>query len=169
MHNSKLIPLVATVLIITALAIAATPPEEIKPLGWANPNNAPDPASWYYLVLGKLNSDRYTLYPYERNGNLTIGFSIFGELIHGLYNISLWYKNVDVFAPGPGVAPPPSTIPKEIWYQGWLINITYYNGILGQYRNVWATAQFADPRGFVAYGGDWIRVQFPTDCGGTPA
>ena len=169
MQNSKLITTLIMAIAVATLFLAAASPEAgVEPLGWANPGNTPDPASWYYLVKGVLDSDRYTLYPFERNGNLTIGFSIFGELIHGLYNISLWYKNVDVFAPGPGFRVSPS-IPKEIWYQGWLINITYYNGILGRYRNVWATAQFADPYGFVAYGGDWVRVQFPADCGGTSA
>lgn len=168
MQNSKLRILLVIIAINAALIWAATPETGVQPLGWANPGNTPDPASWYYLVKGVLNSDRYTLYPFERDGNLTVGFSIFGELIHGLYNISLWYKNVDVFAPGPGF-PVAGSIPKEIWYQGWLINITYYNGILGRYRTIWATAQFADPRGFIAYGGDWVRVQFPSDCGSPAA
>ena len=113
--------------------------------------------SWYYSVDGVLNTDTYSLYPYEKR-NITVGFSIFGELIDNLRNNSLNYGGVKVFSP----ADP--SIPKEIWYQGWLINITYYNGILGQWRNVWATAVFADPLGFTAFGGNWLRVQFPQDC-----
>jgi len=162
MHNPKLIAIMA----IIALAVVAIAQEtSVEPMGWANPGNTPDPASWYYLVTGKLDSDRYTLYPFERDGNLTIGYSIFGELINGIYNISLWYKNVDVFAPDAGPAPPPSVIPKEIWFQGWHINITYYNTILAQRRVVWATAQFGDLIAFAAYGGPWIRAASPYSRG----
>jgi len=138
------IVMIATTYNIAWIAFSVPGPGELVP-------------SWYYSVDGVLNTDTYSLYPYEKK-NITVGFSIFGELIDNLRNNSLNYGGVKVYSP----ADP--SIQKEIWYQGWLINITYYNVIQGVWRSVWATAVFADPMGFMAFGGNWLRVQFPQDC-----
>jgi len=158
MHKPKLIAIMA---LITLAVVAIAQETSVEPMVWAG--GSPDPASWYYLVTGRLDSDTYALYPFERDANLTIGFSIFGELIHGLYNISLWYRDVDVFAPDAGPAPPPPGIPKRWWWQGWHVNITYTHRFYGM-RTVWATAQFADLSG-TAYGGPWVRAPTPYDPG----
>jgi hypothetical protein len=119
--------------------------------------NATDPSEWYMTVDGVLDTDTYSLYPYNAE-SMNIGFSKFGEMINTLDNVGLEYGTVDPFAPPGGSAV--GAINKEAWLQGWLINITYYHRIRGQLRNVWATAQHADS---VAYGNDWIRVDFLND------
>jgi len=151
----KAIRKLSAIAILAIVMIATT--YNIAWIAFSVPGPGEPVPSWYYSVDGVLNTDTYSLYPYEKR-NITVGFSIFGELIDNLRDNSLNYGGVKVFSP----ADP--SIPKEIWYQGWLINITYYNGILGQWRNVWATAVFADPMGFTAFGGNWLRVQFPQDC-----
>jgi hypothetical protein len=119
---------------------------------------AVDPSSWYKTVPGVLNSDYYSLYPYETDASLKIGFSKFGELINLNDNTGLEYGAVDPFAPpaGSGLT---SQVPKNLWLQGWLINITYTNRLLGP-RNVWACAMTSDG---IQYGNDWIRVDFMND------
>jgi hypothetical protein len=119
--------------------------------------NASDPADWYMTVPGVLDTDTYSLYPYNAK-SLNIGFSKFGEMLNTLDNTGLEYGTVDPFAPPAGSAV--GAINKEAWLQGWLINITYVHRIRGEMRVVWATAQHADA---VAYGGDWIRVDFAND------
>lgn len=130
-----------------------------------------DPPAWYLTVRGVLDSDRYSLYPYrpsvgpsEPGLNLTIGFSQFGEMINTITNIGLQYDSVDPFAAPSGSAPS-SLIPKQLWLQGWLINITYNHVTLGR-RNVWAMALHSDTNTF---GGPWLRVDFGyagfADCG----
>ncbi|MCL6578881.1 MAG: hypothetical protein K6T73_05770 [Candidatus Bathyarchaeota archaeon] len=116
---------------------------------------ATDPDSWYTNVSGVLESDYYSLYPFEKK-NLKIGFSKFGEMIdsRSTYNIGLEYGTRDPFAP-PAGSSVPADIPKHKWSQGWLINITYYHVPTGQNRNVWACALHAD---LTDYGNDWIRV-----------
>jgi len=119
---------------------------------------AVDPSSWYKTVPGVLNTDYYSLYPYETNTSLTLGFSKFGELINSNDNVGLQYGGVDAFAPPAG---PSETVyvPKRDWLNGWFINITYHHRILGD-RNVWAGALFSDA---TEYGNDWIRVDFAAD------
>jgi hypothetical protein len=119
---------------------------------------ATDPSDWYMTVPGVLNTDYYTLYPYETNASLTIGFSKFGELINSANNVGLEYAAVDPFAPpaGSGLT---AQVPKRDWLQGWFVNITYHHRTLGD-RNVWAMAVHSDA---VDYGNDWIRVDFPFD------
>lgn len=119
---------------------------------------ATDPSDWYMTVPGVLNTDYYTLYPYETNASLTIGFSKFGELISSAANVGLEYAAVDPFAPpaGSGLT---AQVPKRDWLQGWFVNITYHHRTLGD-RNVWAMAVHSDA---VDYGNDWIRVDFPFD------
>jgi hypothetical protein len=118
---------------------------------------AADPTDWYMTVNGVLNSDYYSLYPYSAK-SLKIGFSKYGEMIDSNTNTGLEYGAVDPFAAPAGSAV--GSIPKSMWLNGWLINITYYNIPQGKTRNVWATAQFADA---TAYGGSWIRVDFAND------
>jgi hypothetical protein len=122
------------------------------------PVKAADPSDWYMTVNGVLDSDYYSLYPYETADSLKVGFSKYGELINSAANVGLEYGDVDPFAYPVGSSVSP-TVPKRMWVQGWLINITYTHRTLGA-RNVWATAIHADS---VAYGNDWIRVDFPND------
>jgi hypothetical protein len=114
-----------------------------------------DSDSWYTNVSGVLATDYYSLYPYNEK-SLKIGFSKFGEMIDSRpsQNVGLEYGGErDPFAPVAGTSVPES-IPKEVWLNGWLINITYNHQSAGE-RNVWATAQHSD---LVANGSDWIRV-----------
>jgi len=117
---------------------------------------AADPTAWYMTVPGVLDSDYYTLYPYESK-SLKMGFSKYGELINSADNVGLEYDEVDPFAPptGSGIG----SIPKAMWVQGWFINITYYHTTLGT-RCVWAMALHSDTH---AFGGSWIRVDFDGD------
>jgi len=119
---------------------------------------AADPASWYYSASGNLDTDKYYLYPYEKT-SLQLGYSIFGELING--TIGLKYDTVDPFAP--------ASTPKELWYQGWFIYISYNHPDAGP-RAIWATAQFADLRNYEsliagAYGNRWIRAPTAYEAG----
>lgn len=117
---------------------------------------AADPTAWYMTVPGVLDSDYYTLYPYESK-SLKMGFSKYGELINSADNVGLEYDDVDPFAPPAGSAI--GSIPKAMWVQGWFINITYYHTTLGT-RCVWAMALHSDTH---AFGGSWIRVDFDGD------
>ncbi|MCW4003680.1 MAG: hypothetical protein NWE95_07200, partial [Candidatus Bathyarchaeota archaeon] len=109
----------------------------------------------FMAVNGVLSSDYYTLYPYETNADLKIGFSKYGELINSDANVGLEYGAVDPFAP-PAGSGTTTQVPKRMWVQGWFLNITYYHRTLG-WRNVWAMAIHSDS---VVYGNDWIRVDF---------
>jgi len=115
----------------------------------------------YALIHGVLDTDTYALYPYEKDMSLVIGFSKYGEIINDPYNVGLEYWTVDPFAPPAGGDV--GTIPKRMWVQGWLINISYVHSTLGP-RNVWACALFSDTR---TYGGTWIRVDFYGDYSAT--
>src|SRR3990170_2463553 len=119
---------------------------------------AADPSSWYMSVNGVLNTDYYSLYPFETNTSLKVGFSKFGELINSNDNTGLEFGAVDPFAP-PAGSGETIFVPKRDWLNGWLVNITYNHRIQGP-RNVWATAQHSDS---VEYGNDWIRVDFTND------
>ena len=143
--------LITAVFLLSALStIAATT--------ISNNAYATDPSSWYMTKSGVLSSDYYTLYPFATDASLKVGFSKFGEMIDSNTNTGLEYRGADVFAPaaGSGLV---SQVPKNLWVNGWLLNITYFNRLLG-WRNVWAAALFSDSR---QYGGDWIRVDFPND------
>jgi hypothetical protein len=119
---------------------------------------AADDSSWYTTVNGVLDTDYYSLYPYETYAPLNVGFSKFGELINGQTNVGLEYAAVDPFAPpaGQGLT---TDVPKVMWVQGWFLNISYVHRTLGA-RNVWAMAMFSDT---IEYGNDWIRVDFTND------
>jgi len=147
--KKSLIAILMTAVILLSLA---------APLISILPVSATDPSEWYMTVNGVLDSDYYVLYPYETDNSLKIGFSKFGELINSEDNVGLEYGEVDPYAypVGSGIS---TTVPKRMWVQGWLMNISYTHRTLGA-RNVWATAIHADS---VAYGNDWIRVDFPND------
>ncbi len=139
---------------IMALNLALLTPlmaeEETVSVDWTeNPND-------YMTVEGVLHNDYYVLYPYEKK-SLKIGFSKYGELINTIDNVGLEYDTVDPFAPPAGSAV--GSIPKAMWVQGWLINITYLHNTLG-WRNVWAAALHSDT---MAIGGPWLRVDFVGD------
>jgi len=119
---------------------------------------AVDPTDWYKTVPGVLATDYYTLYPYETDKSLNVGFSKFGELIDSSTNTGLEYSAVDPFAPAAGSSIT-AQVPKRMWIQGWFINISYIHRTLGP-RNVWAFAMFSDT---IDYGNDWIRVDFTND------
>lgn len=114
-----------------------------------------DSDTWYTNVSGVLASDYYSLYPFNEK-SLKIGFSKFGEMIdsRATQNVGLEYGGErDPFAPVAGSSVP-DAIPKTVWLNGWLINITYNHQSAGA-RTVWATAQHSD---LIANGSDWIRV-----------
>ncbi|MEM2873600.1 MAG: hypothetical protein QXD82_05475, partial [Nitrososphaerales archaeon] len=148
-----------SILVCAVLLVSATP---FMASGFGLPPGA-DASDWYMTVNGVLDTDKYSLYPYKAT-SLKIGFSKFGEMINTIENVGLEYGGVrDPFAPpaGPSVG---TTIPKNVWLEGWFINITYMSGITGKMRNVWATAQHADLSDF---GNGWIRVD--DDYTGGPA
>jgi len=146
MERRKILAILIAAVIVTAIF---APTLLIKQV------TANDSSSWYMNVSGVLASDYYSLYPfYEKS--LKIGFSKFGEMIDSrpTENVGLEYGGErDAFAPVAGSSVP-DQIPKEVWLNGWLINITYTHQSAGA-RNVWATAQHSD---LVANGSDWIRV-----------
>ncbi|MGQ9469175.1 MAG: hypothetical protein ACUVTD_05035, partial [Nitrososphaerales archaeon] len=142
-----------SILVISMLFVSSLPLMTRMTSGFGVPPGA-DPPEWYMTVQGVLDTDTYTLYPYEQK-SLKIGFSQFGEMIDSINNVGLEYAGErDPFAPpaGPTVD---TAMPKRVWMEGWLINITYFSTITGKMRNVWATAQHAD---LLEYGNGWIRV-----------
>ncbi|HDJ22114.1 MAG TPA: hypothetical protein ENF19_02805, partial [Candidatus Bathyarchaeota archaeon] len=106
----------------------------------------------YQSVEGLLETDVYTLYPYDE-ASLDIGFSKYGEMIDGDNGVGLEYKGVDAFA-NPAV-------PRELWCSGWIMDIHYTEG--GYLRNIWAYALFSDrtPEGVE---GEWRQMQKTKDA-----
>jgi hypothetical protein len=120
-------------------------------------------------VNGVLNSDYYLLYPFLTK-SFDIGFSKYGELINSSSSPSSigvgmqypGYNNVGTYDQSLKTSIDPfanEMVPKNLWVNGWLVNITYRcpifesvgSGALA-YRNVWAFALFSD--GFTI-GGNW--------------
>lgn len=121
---------------------------------------APDPTSWYQSVSGVLDTDYYSLYPYKAQ-QLKIGFSKFGEFIDNNTNVGLEYNSDR----DPWAAPSADYIdiqklPKKVWINGWMLDITYNHSSWGL-RNLWAGAMFAD---LSAYGKPWLYVHAPQSC-----
>jgi len=115
---------------------------------------AADPTDWYTSVSGVLDTDTYLLYPYDAK-LLKLGFSKFGELINSNTNVGLEYAGArDPFAPLAGATLDENVLPKNVWINGWFIDIRYNHTSWG-YRNVWAGALFAD---LSDYGRPWLRV-----------
>ncbi|MCP8305217.1 MAG: hypothetical protein H3Z50_07125, partial [archaeon] len=157
-----------SVLVITLLLIPILP---IVTLSFGVPPGA-DSSDWYKTVEGVAHDDTYTLYPYFWDftekpkdrlfepSSIQIGFSKFGEMINSYDNIGLQYTVDDTEEGRDPFAPPwdgewYNSMPKDVWQEGWLINITYKSTVTGEMRNVWATAQHSD---LVDWGNDWIRV-----------
>ena len=105
---------------------------------------AADPSAWYMSKAGVLDSDYYSLYPFEKN-SLTIGFSKFGEMVNPYTGNALNYSGRDPFA-NEGIL-------EEYWLQGWVADVRYTHRVYGG-RHIWASATYAD---LVATGGDWIN------------
>jgi hypothetical protein len=112
-----------------------------------------DVTEWYASQTGVLDSDYYSLYPYEKS-KLTIGFSQFGEMINPYTGHGLNYSGRDPFA-NEGIL-------KKYWLNGWFIDIRYIHRVEGA-RHLWAMATFAD---MISYGGDWYNGH--TDPYGAP-
>ncbi len=104
-----------------------------------------DVAEWYDGKAGVLDSDYYSLYPFEKN-SLTIGFSKYGEMINPYTGHGLNYSGRDPFA-NEGVS-------MDYWLNGWFMDIRYTHRTYRD-RYVWAYAMFAD---MAEHGGDWITL-----------
>ena len=145
-----------TVTVIATLAVMLTSLLLPVAVNAGVPIVGDDIRSDYALVNGVLDTDKYSLYPYEAKA-LTIGLSKYGELIDEDYRVGLEYggeSGRDPFAPPAGTGAAPGLIPMKKWIQGWHLNITYNHYSWG-HRNVWAVALFGD---LSDYGGPWIRV-----------
>ncbi len=152
MKSTKLV--IAT---IASLMILASLFTAIKIAG------ASDPAAWYTVTNGNLDSDYYMLFPFEQN-SVSYGFSKFGELVGILPGldqsvqanwVGMMYDGRDPFAPL-------DTVPMTSWINGWYIDINYIDPAVagvGKDRHVFAFAMFAD--GYTA-GGDWQSVTTPS-------
>ena len=114
---------------------------------------AADPSDWYMGKAGVLDSDYYSLYPFEQN-SLTIGFSKFGEMVNPYTGNALNYSGRDPFA-NEGIL-------QQYWLQGWVADVRYTHRVYGG-RHIWASATYAD---LVVTGGDWINGA--TDPYGAP-
>ncbi|MHC3129386.1 MAG: hypothetical protein IBV52_04845, partial [Candidatus Bathyarchaeota archaeon] len=73
MNRKQLLMMFATITMLTTLLV---------PMFLMQITQAADPSTWYMTVDGVLDTDYYTLYPYETDKSLKIGFSKFGELIN---------------------------------------------------------------------------------------
>jgi hypothetical protein len=107
--------------------------------------NAADPTYWYYGKSGVLDSDYYSLYPFEKN-SLTIGFSKFGELVNPYTGNGLNYSGRDPFA-NEGVT-------STYWVQGWFLDARYNLRTNGS-QHLWAFATYAD---MISKEGDWRNL-----------
>jgi hypothetical protein len=122
-----------------------------------------DPAAWYTVANGNLDSDYYMLFPFEQN-SVSYGFSKFGELIGILPGqdqsmqanwVGMMYDGRDPFAPL-------DTVPMTSWINGWYLDINYIDPAVagaGKDRHLFAFAMFGD--GYAA-GGDWQSVTTPS-------
>jgi len=121
-------------------------------------------SDWYTSVEGVLDSDYYSLYPYETT-SVDVGFSKYGELI-GLPAgadpdtatqadwVGLAYDGRDPFCPA-------TVVPMTSWINGWYIDIQYIDPALSgtkRDRHLWAFAMFGDGFG---WGGDWVYAETP--------
>ncbi len=115
----------------------------------------PDPEAWYMQVDGVLDTDYYSLYPYEAK-SLSIGLSKYGEFINNVTNVGLEYggERDPWAAPAGPDLDPYGKLPKKVWINGWYIDITYNHSSWGV-RNLWAGAMFGD---LSSQGKPWLRV-----------
>ena len=113
-----------------------------------------DPLDWYMTENGQLASDYYSAYPYNAS-SLKIGLSKFGEFIDNTTNVGLEYAGArDPWAPLAGMSLDNTFLPKNVWINGWYIDMTYQHSTWGL-RNLWAGAMFSD---LDNYGGPWLHV-----------
>jgi hypothetical protein len=151
MKQKKPITLLAAITLISSL---------IFPIIFTQIALATDPTSWYMGVEGVLDTDYYSLYPYDAD-SLDIGLSKFGELIDSENNVGLEYAGArDPFA-APAGSGTVSKLPKNVWINGWYIALTYNHSSWGE-RYVWAGALFAD---LTDYGGPWLHVDADPETG----
>lgn len=151
MKQKKSITLLAAITLISSL---------VFPIIFTQIALAADPSSWYTGVDGVLDTDYYSLYPYDAD-SLDLGLSKFGELIDSENNVGLEYAGArDPFAApvGSGTV---SKLPKNVWINGWYIALTYNHSSWGE-RYVWAGALFAD---LTDYGGPWLHVDADPETG----
>jgi hypothetical protein len=134
MKKSAIKALLATGIIVGLLITA------FMQLGASSPT-AYDPND--QTMTGVLATDTYTLYPYSA-GNLTWGFSKYGELVS--HTTGLAYKGMDVFHN-------PNVLEKD-WSNGWFIDI-HYADLANTYQHAWAYALYSDLSGGSGIGGDW--------------
>jgi hypothetical protein len=113
-----------------------------------------DPDTWYMQENGQLATDYYSAYPYNAS-SLKIGLSKYGEFIDNTTNVGLEYAGArDPWAPIAGMDLV-AKLPKNVWINGWYIDLNYVHTTWGGLRNVWAGAMFAD---LDSYGGPWLHV-----------
>jgi hypothetical protein len=144
MKTKQQLILFATITMLTTLLI---------PMFIIGITQAADPSDWYMTTEGVLDTDYYDLYPY-REASVDFGLSRYGEMIDSETNVGLEYAGErDPFA-APAGAGLVSKLPKNVWINGWYIDITYNHQSWGR-RTVWAGALFGD---LTDYGGPWIRV-----------
>ncbi|MCW3985529.1 MAG: VWA domain-containing protein [Candidatus Bathyarchaeota archaeon] len=126
---------------------------------------------WYMTVNGVLDSDYYTLYPYDTPSfeSLNIGFSKYGELIGSDPSVppddvppatSEEWVGLDLGGRDPFANP---DVPMERWINGWMIDIEYIHTspVIDPDRHVWAMALFSDGGD---WGYDWIQTDDPTSA-----
>ena len=80
--------LTVVILLLSTLIVAAPPIGAVAP---------PTVGGDYYQDMGVLDTDTYTLYPWDES-SIDIGFSKYGELINPDVPLGLSYKGVDAFA-----------------------------------------------------------------------
>ncbi|MDP2899468.1 MAG: hypothetical protein Q8O47_00670 [Candidatus Bathyarchaeota archaeon] len=135
--------LTVAILLLSTLIVAAPPIGAVAP---------PTVGGDYYFDMGVLDTDTYTLYPWDES-SVNIGFSKYGELINPDEPLGLSYKGTDAFA-NPAV-------PQWQWNNGWVIDIHWIDQSV--LKNVWAYALFSDwtPMGVA---GDWQQMQMTPDA-----
>jgi hypothetical protein len=156
MKKSVIAILTATIILLSFLGPALYKVQGVDP--------TPFQYSWYTTVNGVLDSDYYSLYPFEKK-SVNFGFSKFGELL-GIPNgldpnnqnnwVGMEYDGRDPFAPP---VDPPNTINMTSWVNGWYIDIQYIDPIATtKDRHLFAFAMFADGS---EWGGDWKWARTP--------
>ena len=149
--KQKPITILATITLVTSLLV---------PIFLIQIAMAADPSSWYTTVDGVLDTDYYSLYPYDAD-SLDVGLSKFGELIDSETNVGLEYAGArDPFA-APAGSSLVSKLPKNVWINGWYIALAYNHSSWGE-RYIWAGALFAD---LTSYGGPWLHVDANPETG----
>jgi len=122
-----------------------------------------DSTDWYMTVNGVLTSDTYSLYPYQQK-SIDVSFSKFGELINydwdteiGVGLQYLGYESIGTYDQTKDTSADPfynEYVDSVWWMNGWFIDIKYRLPT-GDWREIWAMAQFSDSK---KAGGDWITM-----------